>query len=79
VRFCEFAEEEREKPDQPGAEEAKVVAGGGEDDVDDMAGGAGKEMAAEMTVLHHVTDYRLDAGVPPELTAFGERNVALQP
>ena len=45
--------------DQPGAEEAEVVAGGGEHEVDGVAGGAGEEVASEMAVALQM------AGVTP--------------
>ena len=53
------------------------MAGGGEDDVDGVAGGAGEEVAAEMAVALHVADHRLDAGAPPDLAANGRRDAAL--
>ena len=40
------------------------MAGGGENDVDGVARGAGEKVAAEMAVLLHVADHRLDAGGP---------------
>ncbi len=53
------------------------MAGGGEDEVDGIAGGAGEEVAAEMAVLLHVADYWLDGGSSPELAAYGGRDAAL--
>ena len=53
------AEQEREKPDQPGAKEAEVVAGGGEDDVDGVPGGSGEEVAAEMAILRDCREFRV--------------------
>lgn len=50
------------------------MSGGGEDEVDGVAGGAGEEVAAEMAVGLHVADYRLDAGTPPDLAANGGRD-----
>ena len=55
------------------------MAGGGEDDVDGVARGAGQKVAAEMAVLLHVADHRLDAGAPPDLASDGRRDAALLP
>jgi hypothetical protein len=52
------------------------VAGGGEDEVDGVARGAGEEVAAEMALRLQVADDRLDAGAPPDLTADGGRDAA---
>ena len=75
----EEVEEERKKPNQPGTEEAEVVAGGGEDDVDGVAGGTSEEIAAELAVFLHVTDDGLDASAPPDLATNGRRDAALLP
>lgn len=53
------------------------MSGGGEDDGDGVARGAGEEVAAEMAVGLHVADHRLDAGTAPDLAADGRRDAAL--
>jgi hypothetical protein len=52
------------------------VAGGGEDEGDCIALGAGEDVAAKMAVRLHLADRRLDAGTPPDLAADGGRHTA---
>jgi hypothetical protein len=47
------------------------VASSGEGDVDGVAGGAGEEITAEMAVVLHMADDRLDAGTTSDLAANG--------
>ena len=49
----------------------EVVADGGEDDVGRVAFATLEPAAAEMAVVLHVSDHRLDSGAPPEL-AFND-------
>ena len=70
------AEQARQEPAQPGAEQAEVVAGGGEDEVDRVAFRAAQEVAAEMAVALQVIDDGLDGAAAPPLAVNGWRDAA---
>ena len=77
VNWHQQAEQARQEPGEPGAEQAEVVAGGGEDDVGGVALGAEQEVAAEMAVALHVADDGLDGAAASPLAANGGRDAAL--
>jgi hypothetical protein len=71
------AEQEREKPCQPGAEQAEIVACGGEDEIAGIALGAEQEVAAEVVAALHVANDGLDGVAPAPFAANGGRDAAL--
>src|SRR4051794_26327176 len=77
VRAGEQAEQERKEAREPGAEQAEVVACGGEDEVGGVALGAEQEVAAEMAIALHVSDDGLDGVAASPFAADGGSDAAL--
>src|SRR5919199_361904 len=77
MRWRQQAEQARQEPGQPGAEQAEVMGRGGEDNVRRVALGAAQEVATKMTVALHVADDRLDGVAAPPLAANGRGDAAL--
>src|SRR3954469_2318651 len=77
VGRCEAAEQERQEPGQPGAEQTEVVARSGEDEVGRVARNAEQEVAAEAAVTLQVADDRLDGAAATPLAANGRGDAAL--
>jgi hypothetical protein len=74
---CELGQQGAKKPDQPSAEEAKIVADAGEDGVDSITFDAEQEVSTEMAIGFHVADDRLDGGAAAQLAADGGGDAAL--
>ena len=74
---AERAENERTKKRQPSQEPSEVVANGGEDGVDGIAGGVRQMIAAHAVISFQVSDHRLDRRAPPHEPFYRVRHAAL--
>lgn len=75
----ESDQDSAQQESQPGDEAAEVVSGGGEYDIDSVAGGMGGIIAAQAVSVLAMADHRLDglalpAFTLPKLPGIGRRS-----
>ena len=77
IRAGEGGQQSEPQMPQPGEQEAEVVAGGGEDGVDGVAGGMGEMVAAHAVLGLEMADDGLDGGAAPGLALDLRRHAPL--
>ena len=72
-------QDDAQESPQPGEDETEIVSDGGKDDVSGVACATLEIAAAEMALVLHVSDHRLDGGAPPKLAFDDAEHAAFLP
>jgi hypothetical protein len=72
-------QDQAQKNPQPGEDESKVVADGGEDGVGGIASGSLEIATAKMALGFHMADHGFDGGAAAQLALDGSEHTALLP